>query len=414
MNYITLEIDTLNTIRSGLIKQLNTIDKRLETLKGNTKFTCVDCAMVFSSQEKLDKHLVGKKHNDKIGVSPINCSACTNHFYGKDLVKHVEDGRCERSRTCKGCGVIFNTMMRKSRHKCSKRFVDKADNCKNITKKKKLKLVTKKKVPAPSNVGSSQQKEHETLPIFRTPSPVPELEPEPPVLVHEPTSNSLFVYDKPKYNLGELPATLDNVTPDWYESLHSGIKDGDKYFYKMEEEARALNNIYEDCPMRLEAGIIYESETGDKWFKMENIDNQYYKLVDLAPVEPPAVEWPKLERIDIVNNLEPLYTIGEKDFDEETYINLHQHAKDNNMEYLSGEMNSKFNDNIADIMDTKYQAGNFMFFDGEFLCRGDDKLFRMFEHHSKMFYDIEPVEQNYCELDTEEELELDETLVENM
>ena len=410
MNYIKLEIDTLNTIRSGLIKQIDTIDKRLESLKNNSEFKCVDCAMVFSSQEKLDKHLVGKKHNDKLGISPVKCSVCQNSFYGADLVNHVEDGRCERSRTCTGCNVVFNSSMRKSRHTCSKRFVDKADNCKNITKKKKLKITTKKKLPEPINVGSTQQKEHETPPIFLTPDPVPD--PDPPV--QEKKKESMFVYDKPKYKLGEIPAKLDNVTPDWYEGLHSGIKDGDRYYIKMEEEARALNNIYEDCPMRLEDGIIYEIETGDKWFEMENIEGQYYKLVDLAPVEPPPVVWPKLERIDIVNNLEGLYTLGEKDFDEQNYINLHVHAKNNDMEYLSGEMNSKFNENIADIMDTKYQDGNFMYYEDGYLCRGDDKLFRMFEHPSKMFYDLEACEENGCELDTEEELELDETLVENM
>ena len=400
MNYIKLELDTLNTIRSGLIKQVDFIDKRLETLKNNSEFKCVDCSLVFGSQEQYDNHLVTKKHNDKIGVSPVKCSVCQNNFYGKALVKHVEDGRCAKSRTCAGCNVVFNSMMRKSRHKCSKRFVDENDNCKNITKKKKLKIVTKKKLPEP-------------LPVPSPPPPSPEPVPEPPVPepVPEKKNESMFVYDKPKYTLGELPAVLDNVTRAWYESLHNGITDGDRYFYKMEESARCIDNLQDDTKMRLEDGIIYEIQTGEAWFKMTNIEGQYYDLVDMAPVEPEPVVWPKLERIDIVNNLEGLYTLGETDFDEQSYINLHQHAKENNMEYLSGEMNSKFNENIADIMDSKYMDGEYMYFEDGYLCRGKDKLFRMFEHPSKMFYDLEALESNECDLDTEDELKLDDTLI---
>ena len=414
MNTQQLELHTINTVIYGLNQQIEILEERKRAILGKdtvTELKCVTCSLGFASQELLDKHLVSKKHNDKLGVSPVKCSLCQNSFYGKDLVKHVEDGRCEKSRTCTGCRVIFNSMMRKSRHTCSKRYVDEAEP-KSI-KKKKLKITTKKKLPEPINVGSTQEKE----PMFLTPDPVPEPVPEPPVPVPVPESKkeSMFVYDKVNYKLGNLPVKLDNVTPEFYEGLHSGIKDGDRYYCDMEKDSRCINNIYEDCPMELKDGIIYEKETGDKWFEMKNIEGQYYKLVDLAPVEPPPVIWPKLERIDSINNLEPLYTLGEKDFDEQSYIGLHQHAKDNNMEYLSGEMNSKFNENIADIMDTKYQAGDFMFFDGEFLCRGDEKLFRMFEHPSKMFYDLEAVEENFCdsEFDTEAELELDELLVEN-
>ena len=170
MNYLKLEIDTLNTIRSGLIKQIDTIDKRIETLQNNTKFKCTVCSLVFDSQDKLDKHLFSKKHNDKIGVSPIKCSQCQNNFYGKDLVKHVEDGRCAKSRTCKGCRVVFDSMMSKSRHTCSKRYVDEADNCKNITKKKKLKIVTKPKKPEPLPV----VEEMPPTPEPPVPEPVPE------------------------------------------------------------------------------------------------------------------------------------------------------------------------------------------------------------------------------------------------
>ena len=406
MNSVKLEIDTLNTIRSALIKQIQTIDKRIESLQNNSKFKCVDCAMVFSSQEKLDKHLVGKKHNDKIGVSPINCSACTNSFYGADLVKHVEDGRCAKSRTCKGCRVIFNTMMRKSRHTCTKRYVEEADNIKNITKKKKLKLTTKNKSLPPVPAAPPPTPEPEPELVHSFPEPVPESVP-------EKKKESMFVYDPIDYKLGELPDILDNVTPEWYEALHKGIKDGDRYYIKMEEESRCIDNIYEGTPMRLENGIIYEKETGDKWFELKNIDDQYYELIDLDPIVVPPVIWPKLERIDNINNLEPLYTLGERDFDEQSYINLHVHAKDNKMDFLPAEMNTKFNDNISDIMDSKYQDGEFLYYDDGFLCRGDDKLFRFFVHPSRLFYDIEALEENGCDLNSDEELELDETLVEN-
>jgi uncharacterized C2H2 Zn-finger protein len=413
MNTIELELQTINTVIYGLNQQIEILEERKKVILGTDsikQFKCVECDMVFSSQEQLDRHRVGKKHNDKLGISPVKCSQCQNNFYGKDLVKHVEDGRCEQSRTCNGCRVIFNTMMRKSRHTCSKRYVDETDNCKNVTKKKKkLKITTKKKLPEPLPVVEEMPNPPAPPP---SPEPIPVPVPEPiPVPVPEPKKESMFVYDKPKYTLGELPATLDNVNRDWYERLHSGIKDGDKYFYKMEESARCIDNLQDDTPMRLEDGIIYEKETGEAWFKMTNIEGQYYKLVDLDTTVPEPIVWPKLERIDIVNNLEPLYTIGEKDFDEVTYINLHQHAKDNNMEFLPAEMNSKFNENIADIMDSKYLSGEYMYYEDGFLWRGKDRLFRFFVHSSGLFYDIDACEINECDLDTEDELDLDEDLI---
>ena len=42
--------------------------------------------------------------------------------------------------------------------------------------------------------------------------------------------------------------------------------------------------------------------------------------------------------------------------------------------------------------------------DDGFLCRGDDKLFRIFIHPSRLIYDIESLECNLC--DDMEEIEL--------
>ena len=390
MNPITVELDVLCKLRNGLIKQLDIIDNRINTLKTES-FKCNDCNMVFKNQMELDKHLVSKKHNDKIGVSPTKCSQCNNKFYGKDLVAHVEDGRCERSRTCNGCRVTFGNQMAKFRHTCSKRYLDTADNTENITKKKKLKIKTKTKPPSP-------------LPPPRPPTPPP-TPPSPPPVPVKP-KESLFTMDPIKYKLKPLPDSCDNITPQFYENLHYAINKNDVYYEDMESESSIIDNSYEEFPMYSKGNIIYYKEDNTEAFKLDFNEGKYYKLITLYQEE-------KEEKEEIIDNLECLTTLGESNMCAQIYQNLHKHHKLGQPDFLPDEFHRKFNNNIADIRDCAYQDGEYLYYnhDGH-LCRGDEKLFRFFRHSSGLIYDIEACEDNSCDLNTDEENELMEEMEE--
>ena len=381
MNPTALELETLQTIRNELIKQIDFIDNRIKILQNNTEFKCNDCNMVFKNQIELDKHLVSKKHNDKIGVSPTKCSQCNNKFYGNDLVAHVEDGRCAKSRTCNGCRVTFSNMMNKSRHTCSKQYLDTADNTQNIIKKKKLKIKTKTKPPSP-------------LPPLIPPSPPPS-----PIKPKE----SMFTIDPIKYKLKPLPDSCDNITPQWYENLHYSMNKNDVYFENMESESSIIDNSYEEFPMYSKKDIIYYKEDDTKAFKLDFNGGKYYKLITLYE-DPNAVEEKKEE---IIENLECLTTLGENNMCAEIYQNLHKHHTLGQPDFLPDEFHRKFNNNIADIRDCAYQAGEYLHYDHDgHLCRGDEKLFRFFKHPSGLIYDIEACETNECDLTTEDEIEM--------
>ena len=377
MNPVTLELDVLYKLRNGIMKQLDMIDKRISTLKTDA-FKCELCNLVFKTEEQYDKHMVSKKHNDKIGVAPIKCSYCTNNFYGNDLTKHVLDGRCQMSRTCSGCRVVFDTMMSKSRHECSKRFVDEDDNTENITKKKKLKIKTKTKAPSP-------------IPMPEPVAPPPEPEPVP--------VNSLFKADPIKYKLRPIPASCNEITPAWYEDLHYGMNKKDIFWEDMEAESSAIDSSYEDFPMFSKGNIIYYKDDNTEAFKIDYNGGKYYKLICLYKEEVEEVE------ATIIDNLECLSTLGEKNMTEELYQCLHKHHNLGQPDFLPAEFHRKFNANCVDIMDVQYQAGEYLFYDHNgYLCRGKEKLFKFFKHSSGLFYDMEPCETNECDSDYAEEL----------
>ena len=74
---------------------------------------------------------------------------------------------------------------------------------------------------------------------------------------------------------------------------------------------------------------------------------------------------------------------------------------------MPDEFHRKFNENIADIRDCSYQAGEYLYYNHDgYLCRGDEKLFRFFKHSSGLIYDIEALETNECDLTTEDEIEM--------
>jgi len=90
-----------------------------------------------------------------------------------------------------------------------------------------------------------------------------------------------------------------------------------------------------------------------------------------------------------------LYELIESDenFDETVYINLHK-----NKSGFVPEIQRKFQDNISDILDTKYEAGEYMYYSDGHLKRGDENLFRIFKNG--VIYDLEAIETNSSDDDT--------------
>ena len=80
--------------------QLNLMEIQLDTIKNQMDY------------EKTDTYKL------KSGVKKMKCKKCNNCFIGGiDYHKHLEDGRCEHSRTCKTCKSVFVNSMAKSRHR---------------------------------------------------------------------------------------------------------------------------------------------------------------------------------------------------------------------------------------------------------------------------------------------------------
>tara|TARA_R110000851_G_scaffold46254_1_gene112605 strand:+ start:118 stop:999 length:882 start_codon:yes stop_codon:yes gene_type:complete len=288
-------------------------------------------------------------------------------------------------------------MMGKSRHTCSKRYSEEADNTENITKKKtkKLKIKTKTKPPSPLPQPSP------TPPLIQ-PSPTPPSPQPAPVKPKE----SLFTMDPIKYKLKPLPDSCDEITPQWYERLHSGINKNDVYFEDMLSESSIIDNSIDDFPMYSKKDIIYYKDDDTKAFKLDFNEGKYYKLITLYEEEEEKKE-------EIIENLICLTTLGEQNMCAEIYQNLHKHHTLGQPEFLPDEFTRKFNANVADIRDCAYQDGEYLYYDHDgYLCRGDEKLFRFFRHSSGLIYDIEALETNECELTTEDENELMEDMKE--
>jgi hypothetical protein len=278
-------------------------------------------------------------------------------------------------------------MMGKSRHTCSKRYSEEADNTENITKKKKLKIKTKTKPPSP-------------LPPPRPPTPPP-TPPSPPPVPVKP-KESLFTMDPIKYKLKPLPDSCDNITPQFYERLHSGMTKKDVYFEDMLSESSIIDNSQDDFPMYSKKDIIYYKEDNTEAFKLDFNGGKYYKLITLYE-DPSAIE----KKEEIVDNLICLTSLGEQNMCAEIYQNLHKHHTLSQPDFLPAEFTRKFNENVADIRDCAYQAGEYLYYNHDsYLCRGDEKLFRFFKHPSGLIYDIEACEENSCDLTTEDEIEM--------
>ena len=399
MNPNELELETLNTVIKGLKKQIKTLENRVRQINNDSPtYKCELTGREFISQQKLDIWYGSKKYNEAAGNIGTKCSQCNIMFYGNGLVKHVEDGRCAKSRTCKGCKITFSNMMSKSRHTCSNKCsgTDSTTDTDSVSsqeapkkKKKKLKIKTKTKPPSP-------------LPPPAPPPAPPQPDPAPAPAPVKP-KETMFTIDPIKYKLKPLPDSCDEINPIWYERLHSGMNKKDVYFEDMESESSVIDNSYEEFPMYSKKDIIYYKEDDTKAFKLDFNGGKYYKLITLYE-DPNAVEEKKEE---IIENLECLTTLGENNMCANVYQQLHKHYTLSQPDFLPDEFHRKFNNNIADIRDCAYQDGEYLYYDHDgYLCRGDEKLFRFFKHPSGLIYDIEACETNECDLDTEEEIEM--------
>ena len=95
-NYITTRLVNVNKF----IEQLKIMESQLDMVKSQMDY------------EKTDTYKL------KSGIKKMKCKKCNNCFIGGiDYHTHLEDGRCEHSRTCHNCTGVFSNMMAKSRHK---------------------------------------------------------------------------------------------------------------------------------------------------------------------------------------------------------------------------------------------------------------------------------------------------------
>jgi|TARA_R110001632_G_scaffold1712_2_gene7710 hypothetical protein len=119
------EHNTLITIRDALQIQIDNINAILNNL--TPIYNCLSCNKTFDDSTQFLKHNNSKAHSNKIEKGQgTKCSNCQNTFYGKNISLHVEDGRCDKSRTCKLCGKICSNMVDKSRCrlKCKNKIIE--------------------------------------------------------------------------------------------------------------------------------------------------------------------------------------------------------------------------------------------------------------------------------------------------
>ena len=213
--------------------------------------------------------------------------------------------------------------------------------------------------------------------------------------------NSLFKADPIKYKLKPIPESCSEITPEWYEDLHHGMNNKDMYFEDMMSESSIIDNAVEDYPMFSKGNIMYYQDDNKEAFKIDYNGGKYYKLICLYKEDVEEVE------ATIIDNLICLSSLGEKNMTADLYQSLHKHHNLEMHDFLPAEFTQKFNNNIADIMDTMYQDGEYLYYDHDgYLCRGQDRLYRFFKHHSGLIYDMEACEENGCDPDTEEEIEM--------
>jgi len=338
----------LTKIRNNLLQEADKLNKILEHMRLETvKIIEPHSKRVFMCQEKYDKFLKSKQYQKLSGMKPTKCNYCTQIFYGADISKHVEDGRCEKSRKCGDCGIVFNNMTSKHRHNCSERLVQAS--------------------PEPEQINTVTVK----------------------------------IVDDPK--LKPLTDT-DTIDVSWYRNLHSDITDEDAK-KQIEKNIEIMELFSTEFPLYLKDNTLYYVDDDTAAWEVKHNGN-HYQLVDLTEdeEEEDIKDYSKLERIDqdqtdsILCDLDPesnLFELIESDenFDETTYINLHK-----NKTGFVPEIQRRFQDNIADIIDSKYQAGEYLYYSDGHLKLGDDNLFRIFK--SGVIYDLEAIECNSSEEET--------------
>ena len=346
--YNNPSIDNLIKIRDNLLQEADKLTKMIEEAGVETVQIVEPISKrVFMCPDKYNKFLESKQYQKLSGQKPTRCNYCNQLFYGKDITQHIDDGRCEKSRSCKKCNRVFDNMMQKSRAKC----------CKHI----------------------------------HSPDPEPEQ-------INTPI---VKIVDDPNLKTLEDTNTID---VDWYRDLHADITDEDAC-KEIEKNVEIMELFSTDFPLYLKEDKLYYVEDDTEAWEVKHNGN-HYKLIDLAEEEEEEEikDYSKLERIDqeqidsILCDLDPdsnLLELIESDenFDETVYINLHK-----NKSGFVPEIQRKFQDNISDILDSKYEAGEYMFYTDGHLKRGDENLFRIFKNG--VIYDIEAIETNSSDDDT--------------
>ena len=346
--YNNPSIDNLIKIRDNLLQEADKLTKMIEEAGVETVQIVEPISKrVFMCPDKYNKFLESKQYQKLTGMKPTRCNYCNQLFYGKDITQHIDDGRCEKSRSCKKCNRVFDNMMQKSRAKC----------CKHI----------------------------------HSPDPEPE------------QINTPIVKILDDINLKSLTDT-NTIDVDWYRDLHADITNEDAC-KEIEKNVEIMELFSTDFPLYLKEDKLYYVEDDTEAWEVKHNGN-HYKLIDLAEEEEEEEikDYSKLERIDqeqidsILCDLDPdsnLLELIESDenFTEETYINLHK-----NKSGFIPEIQRQFQNNISDIIDTKYSSGDYMYYSDGYLKLGDENLFRIFK--TGVIYDLEAIETNSSDDDT--------------
>jgi len=350
--YNNPSIDNLIKIRDNLLQEADKLTKMIEEAGVETVQIVEPISKrVFMCPDKYNKFLESKQYQKLSGMKSTRCNYCNQLFYGKDITQHVQDGRCEKSRSCKKCNRVFDNMMQKSRAKC----------CKHI-----------------HSITS------------------PESEPE------QINTHVVKILDDP--NLKPLEDT-NTIDVQWYRDLHADITNEDAK-KQIEKNIEIMEMMDEEFPLYLKDNLLFYIEDDTEAWEVKHNGN-HYQLIDLSEEEEEeedVKDYSKLERIDqdqtdsVLCDLDPdsnLYELIESDenFTEETYINLHK-----NKTGFTPEIQRQFQNNIADIIDSKYEAGEYMYYSDGHLCRGDEQLFKIFK--DGVIYNLEAIETNSSDDDT--------------
>ena len=385
MDILKAQIDILIKTRNELSGE----NKSIESIA--TTYHCSTCNKTFDSKAKYDRHLLTKTHIKATGQTGVKCSRCNNTYYGKDLHTHTEDGRCSKSRTCNGCNVVFDNVMRKSRHKCCEKYGKK--NCK-ITK-----CVPAEPLDTPKEIIKEILVEptKEITKVKEITKPVPEKK--------VSTSFGFALPDK-GYELNPLPEYCEVVNEAWFLGLHRPMNENrpdPKYPHHecWEGVTKRATRFFgdedqmEDFPMYSKGNTIYYVDEDEPAFEI--IDKGYYydlisKYVDEEAEQTQKEYESKFENVKKIYEeveevedkfLNPLIE-SEADFNVESYINLHKVEPES----------KQFRDNCLDIKDCEQQGGDYMYYSNGYLMRNDEALFHIVKNSNGTMYDLIAIEQN--------------------